>query len=401
MSLRTVWKLFGFAGLLAGFGCHAGSAERRGAFGPTPAPVSLEVAPVHAEAFTRRYRASATLRGRNTAVVTSRTSGYVSRVGVKAGERVAAGQLLVELESRELEAAVRRARAGIGEAEHARLEADNAVLAADADLSIARLTHERSQKLLATDAIAPAEFDRSFAQQRARAAQASMAGARRQAAASRIEQARAELMQAEANLDYTRIRAPFDGRVIERRIDPGNLASPGTPLLVVEQSGRFHAEAIVEEALAGRLRVGTRAALRVESLGREGQGRITEVVPAVDAGSRTFVVKVELPATMRSAGLQPGLYARVEFPLGARSHTAVPESAVAPWGQIDRVFVVESGRAHARIVTLGERQGALVEVLSGLDPGEKIVLKPPRGLLDGARVEASAAVVAALRGTRR
>lgn len=366
-----------------------------------PAPIPLAVAPVRTHDFEARYHASATLRGHNTAIITSKTQGFVRRLLVKTGSRVRAGQLLAVLASKELEAGVQRAHAAIAEAQQARLEADGAIEAAAANQTLAQLSYERSSKLLEASAVTRHDFDQATAQRRATGAQHAMASARQRAADARIAQAKAALAEAEANLSYTRVTAPFSGRVIEQRIDPGNLASPGTPLLVLEQAGRFRAEASVEEALVGRVHANTRATVRIDALDREVDGRVSEIVPAVDVGSRAFLVKVELPESLLAHGAQPGLYARVSFRLGVRPRLAVPFSAIAPWGQLDRVFVVEGGRAHARIVTLGERQGDVVEVLSGLDAGEALVTRPPSTLRDGTPVRAEAPTPAAPAATAR
>lgn len=390
MFSRTGWIVaagwvFGAAAASLTGGCGKATGAHR-ASTPIGPPVAVRVATVQAQPFAVLHRASATLRGRNTAIVTSKTMGYVKRLLVRVGARVRAGQLLVVLEARELEAAVQRARAALRAAEQSQVEAVNAVNAANANLSLARLSYERARRLLAADAVAPEVYDQRAAQHRARLAQREMAEARRKASAARIEQARAEVAQAEANLAYTRVTAPFRGRVIEQRLDPGNLAAPGTPLLVVEQDGRFRAEATVEESLVGRLRKGGRTRVRIDALRRVVEGRISEIVPSVDVGSRAFVVKVDLPKTLRGAGVQAGIYARVSFPLGTRERTAIPASAVLRWGQLDRVFVVADGRAQARFVTLGERQAGLVEVLSGLDRGERVIVAPKRDLRDGLAV---------------
>ena len=383
--------------LLGSGGCERAQGSPHGApqaHAQGPALV-LETAPVKREAFTALYRASATLRGRNTAVITAKTTGYVKRLFVKPGQQVRAGQLLVLLESKELQAGVRRARGAIVEAEEAQVEASNAVHAASANLSIAKLGFERSQKLLKHAAVAQHEYDQTEAQHRAVTAQKAMAEARKLGIGARIEQARAELMQAEANLAYTRVTAPFAGRVIEQKLDPGNLAAPGTPLLVLEQEGRFRAEATVEESLVGKLKVGGTAMVELEHLGHPLEGTISEVVPSVDVGSRAFLVKVELPETVAGATLQPGLYAKVSFRQGGSQRIAVPERAIRPLGQLDRVFVVADGRANARLVTLGERQNGRVEVLSGLDAGETVAVAPPATLRDGQPVQSAAAAPAA------
>jgi RND family efflux transporter MFP subunit len=122
----------------------------------------------------------------------------------------------------------------------------------------------------------------------------------------------------------------------------------------------------------------------IESLGRTIQARVSEIVPAVDPASRSYTVKMDLPAL---AQLRSGLFGRARFAQGSRQVLAVPASAVAERGQLRAVMVAENGVARTRLITTGERRGEQVEVLSGLTPGEKVIAPAPANLADGARVE--------------
>jgi RND family efflux transporter MFP subunit len=130
--------------------------------------------------------------------------------------------------------------------------------------------------------------------------------------------------------------------------------------------------------------VGQNVSVSLEALGRTIDARVSEIVPAVDAASRTNIVKIDLPPL---AQLRSGMFGRAIFPLSSRSVLAVPEAAVREQGQLRMVYVVDGGVARARLVTLGAARPDQHEVLSGLTAGEKIVLPVPPGLSDGARVE--------------
>jgi RND family efflux transporter MFP subunit len=210
-----------------------------------------------------------------------------------------------------------------------------------------------------------------------------MAMARVRAAGSRIDQAKAEIGEASATLDYAKITAPFTGRVIERRVDPGNLASPGTPILVVEEEGQLRVEAAVEESRAGSVHLGDRATVEVDSLAAPLEGKVSEIVPSVDEASRAFLVKVELVGDVSK--LRPGMFARAVFHAGSRPRLVVPKTAVTSSGALDRVFVVDGDRARLRMITTGETQGPFTEVLSGLAEGERVVSAPAPTLRDGTR----------------
>jgi RND family efflux transporter MFP subunit len=183
--------------------------------------------------------------------------------------------------------------------------------------------------------------------------------------------------------DYAKLAAPFNGVVITRTVEPGNLATPGAPLLTIEQDGLYRLEASVDESKLASVRVG-QAVEAVLEADRKLKARVSEIVPSVDAASRTYIVKLDLPAT---PNLRTGMFGRAIFPLGVQKVVAVPLAALTERGQLQSVFVVEDGVAHTRLVSTGRRTGNAVEVLSGLTAGERVVLPVPVGLQDGARVE--------------
>jgi multidrug efflux pump subunit AcrA (membrane-fusion protein) len=346
-------------------------------------PIPVRLATAHEESLDTLYRTSGTVRGRTTAVLTSKTVGYVRSVAVRAGDHVRAGQVLAVLEANDSSASVRRAHAGFDQSLDARAEAQNAVAAADAALRLAKSTQERSAALLTAGAISRQEFDEAQARLQAAAAQAEMARARLRMSSSRISQAKAELSEAQAELDYSRIIAPFPGQVIERRVEPGGLASPGMPLLVLEQEGRVLVEASVDESRASLITLGDSVSVDIEALGKPVVGQIGEIVPTVDVASRAFLAKVDLPAEL--VGLRPGMFARVSFRVGRTTRLVVPASAITRSGALDRLFVADGDRLRLRMVTVGETQGTWTEVLSGLGAGERVVASPVRPVANGVR----------------
>ena len=355
---------------------------------PAPrAPIRVEVLTVARGPVERVLEASGTVRGCNTAVLTSRIVAGLREIKVSAGDPVKAGQLLAVLEDGDAQAAVRRARADLTAAIEGRAEAEQAARAAEANARLAGTMHGRMTLLRDKGAATQQAYDEAEARQQTSSADRDRAEARLRGGAARIEEARAALAGAEAALGYTRIAAPFSGRIIDRRVDPGSQASPGMPLLVVEQDGALRVEASVDESHAATVSLGMAAHVELESVGRGIDGKVTEVVPAVDPASRIFVVKVDLPTTPAAIALRPGMFARVRFPIGTEERLTVPTAAVRALGDTDRIFVVEGGRAWTRLVTLGQRHGDAVEVLAGLDPGEVVIAVPPRDLTDGAAVE--------------
>jgi RND family efflux transporter MFP subunit len=369
--------------LLAAFpaaGCGATAARHSEPEAPV---VSVPMTTAHQEILDTLYRASGTVRGRTTAVLTSKTTGYVRSVDVHPGDIVKAGQVLALLEANDVAASVRRARAGFDQSNESRAEAENGLKAAQVAAKIAKSTHDRVAKLFADHSVPQQEYDEVEARWRGAVAQEEMAQARLRSASSRIDQAKAEVGEAQATLDYARITAPFAGRVIERRVDPGNLASPGMPLLVVEQEGKLRIETPVEESRAASVALGDTAFVDIESLPQQVRGTVGEIVPTVDVASRAFLVKVDLPDEV--ASLRPGMFARVSFKVGTRARLVVPTTAITASGALDRVFAADGDHLRLRMVTLGEVQGPWTEVLSGLVAGEKVVTTATPSVRDGAR----------------
>ncbi len=347
--------------------------------------ISVAVASAHEEPLAVVYRASGTVRGRNTAILTSRTMGTVRAVRVRSGDRVTAGQLLVELEANDVRASVARARAGLDQSAEAKAEAENALEAARAAAKVARSTYDRMGSLLKDNAIPEQQYDEAEARFRGAAAQELMAQARVRSLSSRIDEAKAGLGEAQITLGYADIVAPFAGRVVERRVDPGTLASPGMALLVLVDEGTLRVEAAVEESHLDDVKVGDDASVEIQTLAKPLVGKVGEIVPSVDVASRTFLVKIDLSSDAGS--LRPGTFARVGFQVGARPRLVVPTTALTSFGALDRVFVVEGGYARLRMITRGEEQGPWTEILSGLSATEAVVAAPPTGLRDGTPVE--------------
>ena len=351
---------------------------------PDAPPVPVTLSSAHEETLDTLYRASGTVRGRTTAVLTSKTTGYVRSVDVRPGDVVRQGQVLAVLEANDSAASVRRARAGLDQSVESRSEAENAVHAAQAALRIAKSTHERVAALYASKAIAQQEYDESDARLRGAIAQEEMAKARLRGSSSRIDQAKAEIGEAQATLDYARIIAPFAGRVIERRIDPGNLASPGMPLLVVEEEGKLRVETAVEESRAASVALGDQAIVEIEALPQPVTGTVGEIVP--DRRRRVARVPREgRPARRVSQGSGPGCSRGSAFASAATRGSSFrrrrsPRTARSIASSRPRAIAL-----RLRMVTLGETQGPWTEVLSGLGAGERVVAAPAAALRDGAR----------------
>jgi len=347
-------------------------------------PVKAETVAVAAQEWPAVYEATGAVRARTTATISAKVMGYVQQVSFQVGEHVAAGQSLVTLDVRDLDANVRRAEAGRAEVQSAIPEADNGVAAAKANLDLAQATFKRMQDLASKKSISNQEFDEASARLKGAQANYEMARSRRSQLDSKTAQVEQDIRAARIMRDYSAIAAPFAGVVIARSVEPGNLASPGVPLLTIEQDGAYRLEAQVDESKIGLIRVGQPVEVAVDALDRKLNARVSEIVPAVDAASRAYVVKIDLPVTPQ---LRSGMFARALFSFGKRTVLVAPPTALVERGQLQSVFVAEDGTARMRLITIGQRRQEAVEVLSGLSAGEKVVAPVPPGLQDGARLE--------------
>ncbi|HEU5395647.1 MAG TPA: efflux RND transporter periplasmic adaptor subunit, partial [Verrucomicrobiae bacterium] len=203
------------------------------------------------------------------------------------------------------------------------------------------------------------------------------------AAQSKFRVADAMAIEAETLLGYTRVLAPFDGVITRKDADVGDLAVPGKALVEMEDARHLRLEADVPEALVDRLKLGDSLPVRIGALETNLLGVVGEIAPSADPNSRTFVVKLDLPA---APGIRAGQFGRVAVPAGQTSALRVPAAAVVQRGQLELLFVAADQHAQLRIVKTGARVGDEVEVISGLNPGETVIVSDAVNLLDGQAV---------------
>jgi len=378
------WLVVAGLAFLAGCGSEPRKSESS-ALAPGPGGTPVQTVAATAEQWPVGYEAVGTVRARTAAAISSKVMAYVREVRVEAGDAVSEGQLLIMLDARDLEANYKRAEAGRDEARGAQAEADNALAAAKAQLDLAQVTFGRMQELFDKKSISNQEFDEATARRKAAEAAYQMAAAKGAQVRAKIAQAEQEVQAAGIMRGYAELRAPFGGVVTAKTAEPGSMATPGAPLLTVERAGAYRLEAAVEESRVRSIRAGQPVSVSLEALGRTLEARVSEIVPAVDAASRAYVVKIDLPAV---AQLRSGMFGRAMFSSGARSVLAVPAAAVSERGQLQSVLVADGGYARTRLITIGQKSGDQVEVLSGLSAGEKVICPLPQSLADGARVEA-------------
>lgn len=374
----------------------AGGFHRKVGPGPAaqkPAARGLNVQKTERRTFPLVMEQAGTVRSRTEAQVSARIMAQVKEISVREGDAVVgsnggggAPSVLARLDDRDIQAKLRQARAQSSAMDRALETAKAKLGAARAHAGAAKANRDRTasdfrryEDLKKYAAATGQQLDQARAQKNIADAEASGAGQEVLAAQSEIariqaqkEQAEAAAAEARAMLDYTVIQAPFTGKVVRKLVNVGDMASPGQPLFFLETPSHPEFHASVSESLLPRLRVGEKAAVRIDALDRVFQGEIREIVPMSDPATRTVLVKVDLPA---EPDLVNGLFGRFEAPYGQVERLVAPVRALRRVGQLDLVDVVDSeGRPLRRFVTLGERRGDVVEVLSGLKENEEVIV---------------------------
>jgi RND family efflux transporter MFP subunit len=311
-----------------------------------PPPTALPAANVRMQKIEAKPHVAAeevvgTVRPKLHSVIEAKVSGRIEKMLATPGQKVKAGELLAQLDVREIQAKL------------------------DQALAVRRQTEselKRYQTLRAQQVITPAELE---------------------AVQSRYQVAVASATEAETMLDYAKITAPFDGVVTRKLADVGDLATPGKPLIEMEDPHTLRFEAAVPEAIIGKIALGAKLPVRIVS--KEREAVVSEIAPSADPGSRTFLVKLDLPP---APDLRAGQFGRVEIPVSETNVLRAPASAVIRRGQMELVFVVANNHAELRLVKTGRRFGNEIELLSGVSAGEEVVTEGAASLVDGQAVKA-------------
>jgi len=350
---RSAWALW--LPLLAGACADSGSRA------DAAAPLRVRVAVVTEAPVQRGVRAVGAVEPIRRASPASRLMGTVVAAPFEEGDRVAAGQVLVRIDDRDMAARRAQVESRVGEAE---------VLLRDAETNLTRMRTLEAERAIAGIQLEQAETGRSRA-------------------AAGVESARAALRELEANAAYGTITAPFTGEIVRKNVNVGDIATPGIPLFVLEDLSRLRVVASVSEGAAARLRPGARVPVEIEAAGVRAVGVVEAVLPVSRPPVTGFRVNVIMGRP--SAAVISGMTATVLVPsdepdAGPGTRLLVPRDALVRRGQMVGVFVVDGTTARLRWVRVGLEDGESVEVLSGLRGGERVVVGATDRLTDGQRV---------------
>lgn len=283
-----------------------------------------------------------TVRSKLRASIEAKVTARIEQMLVAPGDTVRAGALLVQLDQREIQSRL-----------------DQAIPV----LRNAEIELKRFKSLLEQRAVSQQELD---------------------AIEARLRVAQATVTEAETMLGYTKITAPFAGVITRKLADVGDLAVPGRALLEIEDPRALRVEADIPESLIDRLQLGAKLRVSVGSATQPVDAVVSEIAPAADSATRTFLVKLDLP---EQTGLRAGRFARLAVPLGESHALRIPISAVIQRGQMELAFVADGDRARLRLVKTGKRLGNEVEVVSGIAAGDRVIFEGTEQLHDGQAIQ--------------
>jgi RND family efflux transporter MFP subunit len=306
----------------------------------SPPPVKVQTTLVRTCDCLLQSQVVGTVQAVRQAAIAAKISGVIVELPVVLGSRVNRDDLLVRIDAQEITAKV---------------------LQAKAQLAQARRNLAREEKLLRQHASTPETV---------------------KAMRDMLAIAEAGLRGAKSMLAYTVIKAPFSGVITQKIANVGDLATPGAPLLKLENPDHLQVVTAIPESKAGGVKAGEEMPVTIPAAAMTFNGTVSELSPAIDPRSRTMPIKIDLPQG-DAARLKTGMFARVTLPGTAVPTIMISEQAIVPFGQLSKVFVVRENKAFLRLVRTGVHQGDRVEILAGLEPGEQIVVSNNRLLVNG------------------
>lgn len=331
------------------------------------------------------------------ATIGVKAPGRLVKLHVDLGSPVTAGYVLAEIDPTDYEFRVKQAEALVNQT-RARLgiadkptddvvpEETAVVREAEAIVKEARFVFETTQKLQKEGVLSRIEFEKS--QLRKQGAEAAFQAAKEQVMQLRAEltERRAQLALARQNLADCKVRAAFSGAVTRRHASPGEYLSVNAPVVTMVRMHPLRIRAEIPERLAHKIHAGQRLAVNIQGSNAGPAGRVVRLSPAIDAQSRSLVVEGEIPN--QNGVLRPGSFAEVTVTVDANATgIAIPRSSVVSFAGTDRVYLAAGNRLDDRVVKLGRPIGSdSVEIVSGLEPGQDVVLKPDAKMTKGQKV---------------
>ncbi|NPA53914.1 MAG: efflux RND transporter periplasmic adaptor subunit [Aquificae bacterium] len=373
MAILILW--------IGGFFSHRvppGYAEIEG-----PVVSGIQTMKIEAEKSKGLYTVDGTVMANNNAKVATKIMGKILEIKVKEGDKVKKGQILALIDTSDIEQNIKEAKAALEELAKGREEALAGLRAAKAGYEFAKRTYERFKNLYKENAVSKQQLEEIETKMIGARAQYQAIQAKLKQLDAKEKQVKAKLQFAQIMKEYGVVKAPFDGIVIKKMNDVGDMAAPGMPIFVIgDNDFRFFAQ--IDESFVDKVNVGDEFDIHIETIKKVVTGKVIEKNSNIDPMSRSFSVKMKIPYVK---GLASGMYGKFYIPTEVEEEIFIPISAVVKWGQLDAVYKVdEKGILHLTFVKLGKQLDDKVQVLSGVEPGDEIVVSGIERACDGCKI---------------
>ncbi|CAN5761224.1 efflux RND transporter periplasmic adaptor subunit [soil metagenome] len=357
---RTAFFILSVLGVLSISSCSSKSKNTEDKVAPVAVTVSSPAGSAEAG-----ISASGQVEAVETASISTRVMGYITKLNVKVGDRVQNGQVLATINSQDMSAKRAQTEAMIAEAE--------------ANLKSAEKDYTRFTTLVSQQSATAKELENVTLQY--------------SAAKARVDAARQMRNEVTAMMNYTTLVAPFSGTVVQKLAEAGTMASPGMPLLVIERSGSYQVSAAIPENEISKVKLNEKAKLNIKSTGKTFEGIVTQINPSSQFSGGQYIIKISVPDNEKKA-LYAGMYVNAfiagktdSSKLANSDIVLVPQTAIISKDQLKGLYTISANNtALLRWIRLGKIYGNEVEVISGLDRTEQFVLNADGKLYNGVPV---------------
>lgn len=312
------------------------------------------------------------IRPKTESKIESQIQAQVLNVHVSHGSKVKKGDLLITLDNRSFKLRLSRAKESLKEASAFESQSKEEIKRTKAVFDQAKSNYIRIKKYYETEAATKIDLERANALYLQAMANLKKSKKGLVAAKAGIRSAKEQVKEAYVSLGFTKIKAPESGKILRKMTEPGDLALPGRPLLIIQTKGGLILEAFVGEGFIKNTSKGDEVVVVIDSLEKEVKGIIDEVVPYADINTRTFLVKVTIP---HLNGVYPGMYGRLFIPAMERKAVVIPGDFLLKTGQLEMVYL-KSGDDWLKVhIKTGIKTDKGIEVLSGLIAGDKVGIR--------------------------
>jgi len=321
-----------------------------------PRTVTAQLHTVGYEDVAETYTTSGTFISDERVEIASRVSGFIRNLSVHEGEVVKKGQVIVTIDPTEVQTNIKEAEARLTQAKRK---------ATEAQAEYERHKNLFDQKLIAEQLFRKVELQHQLAQEDLRVAQGT-------------------LEQARALLEYAKIKSPVTGVVVEKFKQSGDLTTPGANILAVEDPTRIILRTFINEAYVQYIQQGETVRITLDDQQTPMNGTVTHMVPSADPSTHSYMVKIALDDLSQ---IRVGMFARIDFAMGQKQVITIPATAIVSHADLPGVYMVDDqGIAHFRMVRTGRKFNDSMEIISGLNSGDRIVVSPESAVKTGDRI---------------